>query len=233
MIPWLTMAALVTSLHVSILLILSEKMVKKLMRKPKAYKRKPKKQGKPRQRSGDYRIFVGAFPNGDKIDQIQQLRQQVDAKTAQITPPHVTLAGSYWRTGRPTAANEGVLIEKLTSLAPYLKPFSLQLGGIYTFGQRVIYLGVLPTEEMMAIRKSLLRVMGQDKHRQFRPHLTVAMRLKGSQFEESLALLRQSEWENGRFSTSIHELQLMLRGPNDLAWRTIHTLPLTSQENQS
>ena len=199
------------------------------MRKPKSYKKKPKKQGKPRQRSGDYRIFVGAFPAGDKIDQIQSLRQQVDAKTAEITPPHVTLAGTYWRTGRATAANEGLLIEKLTSLASHLKPFSLQLGGIYTFGQRVIYLGVLPTEEMMAIRNSLLRVMGQDKHRQLRPHLTLAMRLKGSQFEESLALLRQSGWANGRFSTPIHELRLMLRGPKDPAWRTIHTLPLTNE----
>jgi len=117
------------------------------MRKPKQYKRKVKKQGKPRQRSGDYRIFVGAFPDSDKIEQIQQLREQIDPKTAQITPPHVTLAGTYWRSGKPTAANERVLIEKLTSLAPYLKPFSLQLGGIYTFGQRVIYLGVLPTDE--------------------------------------------------------------------------------------
>ncbi|MCP4416113.1 MAG: 2'-5' RNA ligase family protein, partial [Chloroflexi bacterium] len=199
------------------------------MRKPKPYNkklRKPKKQGEPRQRSGDYRIFVGAFPEGDEIEHIQTLREQIDIKTAQITPPHVTLAGTYWRTGRPTAANEAALIEKLTSLAPHLKSFSLQLGGIYTFGKRVLYLGVLPTDDMMAIRNSLVGVMGKDKHRQFKPHLTLALRLKGSQFDEALALLQQSEWENGRLTTPIHQLRLMLRGPKDPAWRIIHTMPL-------
>ena len=202
------------------------------MRKPKPYKKKPKKKGTPRQRRGDYRIFVGAFPEGNKIDKIQQLRQQIDLKTAQITPPHVTLAGTYWRSGQPNANSEANLIEKLTALAPYLKPFSLQLGGIYTFGQRVIYLGVLPTKEMLAIRNQLLGVMGRDKHRQFKPHLTLAMRLKGSRFSETLAELRQSEWVNGRFTTPIRELRLMQRGADDPTWRTIHTLPLMQSGNR-
>lgn len=196
------------------------------MRKPKPYRKKAKKKGQPRQRRGDYRIFVGAFPQGEKIEQIQQLRENIDSKTAQITPPHITLAGTYWRSGQPTAVNESSLIEKLTALAPYLKPFTLQLGGIYTFGQRVIYLGVLPTDEMLAIRNRLLGVMGRDKHRQFKPHLTLAMRLKGAAFQQTLAELEQSEWADGRFTTPIHQLHLMQRGANDPAWRTIHTIPL-------
>lgn len=202
------------------------------MRKPKPYYKKPKKkkQTSPRQRSGDYRIFVGAFPQGDKIDQVQQLREEIDWKTSQITSPHVTLAGTYWRTGQPTATTESVLIEKLTALAPYAKSFTLQLGGIYTFGQRVIYLGVLPTDEMMAIRNQLLGIVGRDKHRQFKPHLTLAMRLKGEKFDETLAALQQSEWANGRLSSPIHELRLMQRGPDDPAWRIIHTVPLNQQE---
>lgn len=204
------------------------------MRKPKPYRRqKPKKKTPPRQRSGDYRIFVGAFPEGEKIEQIQKLREQFDWKTSQITPPHVTLAGTYWRTGQPNAANESLLIEKLTALAPYLKPMTLQLGGIYTFGKRVIYLGVLPTDDMLATRNSLLGVIGKDKHRQFKPHLTLVMRLKGEQFNEALAKLQQTEWEDGRFTTPIHELRLMQRGPNDPAWRTIHTIPLTTGETTS
>jgi len=91
----------------------------------------------------------------------------------------------------------------------------------------------LPTDEIMAIRNSLLGVMGQDKQRQLKPHLTLAMRLKGTQFSETLADLKQSEWANGRFSTPIHELRLMLRGPKESAWRTIHTLPLSNKENAS
>jgi 2'-5' RNA ligase len=180
------------------------------MHKPKPYHKKPKKKSTPRQRSGDYRIFVGAFPESEKIEQVQQLRENLDWKTSQITPPHVTIAGTYWR----------------TALAPVLESFTLQLGGIYTFGQRVIYLGVLPTDEMLAIRNRLLGVMGRDKHRQFKPHLTLAMRLEGEKFAEALAELKESEWEDGRFTTAIHELRLMQRAPNDPAWRTIHTVPL-------
>jgi 2'-5' RNA ligase len=203
------------------------------MHKPKPYKKKPKKKtAPPRQRSGDYRIFVGAFPEGEKIEQVQQLRVQLDQKTAEITPPHVTLAGSYWRNGQPTPANEAALIENLSGLAPYLLPFELQLGGIYTFGQRVLYLGVLPTDEMVAIRNRLLGVMGRDKHRQFKPHLTLAMRLKGEKFTAALAELQRSAWENGRFTAPIHELRLMQRGPNDPAWRTIHTLPLSAPSSE-
>lgn len=198
------------------------------MRKPKPYrKNKPKKKAAPRQRSGDYRIFVGAFPQGQQIEQIQELRQRIDPQTAVITPPHVTLAGTYWRTGPPTPENESTLIEKLNALSAELRPFTLHLGGIYTFGQRVIYLGVLPTEEMLAARSSLLGVMGQDKHRQFRPHLTLAMRLKREPFSQTLAELQQSDWENGRFTHQLYELHLMQRGPSDAAWRTIHTLPLS------
>jgi len=203
------------------------------MRKPKPYRKKPKKKTAPRQRSGDYRIFVGAFPEGEKIEHIQRLREQLDWKTSQVTAPHVTLAGTYWRSGQPDAANERLLIEKLTALTPYLKPLSLQLGGINTFGRRVIYLGVLPTDEMLAIRNQLLGVMGRDKHRQFKPHLTLAMRLKGNKFDKALTELQQSEWAEGRFTTPIHELHLMQRGPNDPAWRTIHTMPLSNQENLS
>ena len=74
------------------------------------------RKSKPRQRSGDYRIFIGAFPDGDLADQIQSIRQQYDPQTAVITPPHVTLAGTYWRNGSPTAANEAELIDRLEGM---------------------------------------------------------------------------------------------------------------------
>lgn len=48
---------------------------------------------RPRQRTGDYRIFVGAFPEGELAQQIQALSQQFDPVTTRISPPHVTLAG--------------------------------------------------------------------------------------------------------------------------------------------
>ena len=192
---------------------------------PKPYKkRKPGKA--PRQRIGDYRIFVGAFPTGELAERIQQVREDVDYKTSQITAPHVTLAGTYWRNGEPTRAGAQGLIDRLAPLADSLRSFDLQLGGIQTFGERVIYLGVKPTDPMLAARRALLNAIGQDKHRRFKPHLTLAMRLKQPTFDETLAQLRESEWENGRFTTPITELHLMQRGEDDPAWRTVYTIPL-------
>lgn len=196
----------------------------------KNYKSKPHKIRKPdkapRQRIGDYRIFVGAFPTGELAERIQQVREEIDSKTAVITAPHVTLAGTYWRNGTPTRAGAQGLIDKLEPLAGTLRSFDLHLGGIQTFGERVIYLGVKPTDPMLAVRRALLNAIGQDKHRRFKPHLTLAMRLEQPAFAETLAQLRESEWENGRFTAPITELHLMQRGEDDPAWRSIYTIPL-------
>jgi 2'-5' RNA ligase len=193
--------------------------------RPQPYKRK-KPAKAPRQRIGDYRIFVGAFPTGELAERIQQLREALDSQTAVITAPHVTLAGTYWRNGEPTRAGAQGLIDRLEPLAGTLRSFDLHLGGIQTFGERVIYLGVKPTDPMLAVRRALLNVIGEDKHRRFKPHLTLAMRLKQPDFAETLAELRASEWENGRFTTTITELHLMQRGEDDPAWRSIYTIPL-------
>jgi len=192
--------------------------------KPSYKSRKPAKA--QRQRIGDYRIFVGAFPTGELAEQIQQVRQDVDSKTAKITGPHVTMAGVYWRNGKPTRAGAQGLIDKLDNLSSKLKAFDLELGGVQTFGERVIYLGVKPTDPMLAVRRALINMIGEDKHRRFKPHLTLAMRLEQPAFDETLAKLRESEWENGRFTVPITELHLMQRGKNDSAWRSIHTIGL-------
>jgi 2'-5' RNA ligase len=192
--------------------------------KPSYKKRRPAKA--PRQRIGDYRVFVGAFPTGELAEQIQQVREQVDGKTAKITASHVTLAGTYWRNGKPTHAGAQGLIDKLEELTGKLNAFDLELGGIQTFGERVIYLGVKPTDPMLAVRRALINTIGEDKHRRFKPHLTLAMSLEQPAFDETLAKLRESEWENGRFSAPITQLHLMQRGENDPAWRTIHTIDL-------
>jgi 2'-5' RNA ligase len=184
--------------------------------------RKPK----PRQRRGDYRIFIGAFPDGVLTEQIQIIREKYDPKTAVIAPPHVTLVGSYWRTGPPTAENETELINRLESMLGKIKPFELVFGGIRTFGSRVVYLGVKPSDDLLKVRATLLRLAGRDKHRRFTPHLTLAMRLNKADKAVMITELQDSEWEHGRFAVPINELRLMQRGPDDPVWRTIYSLPL-------
>jgi 2'-5' RNA ligase len=64
----------------------------------------------------DYRIFIGAFPTGELAERIQAVRLQHDAKTARITAPHVTMAGTYWRSGPATPENERDAIARLQAV---------------------------------------------------------------------------------------------------------------------
>jgi 2'-5' RNA ligase len=176
----------------------------------------------------DYRIFVGAFPEGDLADRIQAVRLRHDAKTARITNPHVTLAGTYWRSGPPTPENEAATIERLRSIETQLQPFEMKIGGVETFllDNPVIYLHVEPAPDLLAARQALLRIIGQDKQRHFTPHLTLTMRLDQPKIEALLPQLRQTDWHALRWSVLIDHLWLMQRGPHDPAWRYIYRIEM-------
>jgi len=181
----------------------------------------------------DYRIFIGAFPIGDLADRIQRVRRQHDPPTARITPPHVTLAGTYWRSGPPTPENEAATIERLLSVQHRLPPIELILGGIETFlpDVPVIYLRVEPTPALLEVRRVLLDVLGRDKHRHFTPHLTLTMRLTDDRTRALLAELRRTDWHTGAFTQRLDHVRLMQRGPRDPAWRDIQRIALRDTQS--
>ena len=176
----------------------------------------------------DYRIFVGAFPIGELADRIQAVRVQHDVKTARITAPHVTIAGTYWRSGSATPENEADAIQRLKMIEDRLTPFEMIVGGVESFLPRtpVIYLHIEPTAGLLAARQVLLEALGSDNHRHFTPHLTLAMRLDQSATQSLLNQLRHSDWHTRRWPVRIDQLWLMQRGPGDPAWRYIHRVEM-------
>jgi 2'-5' RNA ligase len=179
-----------------------------------------------------YRIFIGAYPSGQLAEKLQELRQYYDPKTAAISDPHVTLAGSYWRSGPPVEQNETTAIASLKTVCAGNQPFELHLGGLRTFPpphNPVIFLAVERTPALLAIRRSLLAVLGHDKKRRFVPHLTLAMRLKGPAARVMLQDLKGSQWDVTTQHVQINTLYLMLRARQDPAWRGIARLPLQKQ----
>ena len=180
-----------------------------------------------------YRIFVGAFPEGELAEQIQQIRLQYDAVTARIAPPHVTLAGAYTHESQApgtalTAENEAESIRRLEILPGILQPFNLILGGVHTFpGKRpVVYLDVQVNQGLVEARNLLLSVLGMDKHSEFKPHLTLAMRLSWDKAWEMVNELQVTAWNKPPHTFLISELRLMQREPADPAWRCIHKITL-------
>jgi 2'-5' RNA ligase len=176
----------------------------------------------------DYRIFVGAFPGGDLADRLQAVRVKYDAKTARITNPHVTMAGTYWRSGSATPESEAHTIEQLRSIENQLQPFEMKIGDVATFlpENPVIYLHIDLTPELLMTRQVMLDVIGRDKQRNFTPHLTLTMRLDARRTETLLQQLRQVDWLMQPQSITIDHLWLMQRGPNDPAWRYIHRIEM-------
>jgi 2'-5' RNA ligase len=162
------------------------------------------------------------------VDRLQELRVRYDAKTACVTDPHVTLAGTYWRTGPATVENEAEMIARLSSMQTHIAPFDLIVGGIGSFlpQRRVIYLEIEQTAGLMAARRMLMEAIGQDKHRPFTPHLTLVMRLGEVETYTLLDELRQTEWHTQRWSFPIDHLWLMQRGARDPAWRYIYRVGL-------
>jgi len=186
---------------------------------------------KNEQKLGDYRIFVGAFPTGDLADRIQAVRQRHDAVTARRTAPHVTMAGSYSRSGPATLENEAETIARLQAVQDRIRPFELMLGGIRSFlpENPVVYLHVEPTDGLLAARRILLEALGPDHPRRFTPHLTLAMHLGRDETQSLYRELQQSEWQTGRWSVLVDHLWLMQRAPDDPAWRYIYRMGLTGK----
>ena len=177
----------------------------------------------------DYRIFAGAFITGELGEQIQAIRQRYDPVTARITPPHVTLAGTYWRSGPATAESEAEAIRRLEILPGILLPFELELNSVRTFpGDRpVVYMGVEINKGLIEARNLMLSMLGPDKHKDFRPHLTLAMRLPWEKAWQMVNDLQETEWNRQEHTAPINEVRLMQRGPEDKTWRCIFQLKLT------
>jgi 2'-5' RNA ligase len=124
--------------------------------------------------------------------------------------------------------SEAEAIRRLQILPGILQPFDLTLSGIYTFpGERpVVYLGVEMNQGLIEARNLLLSMLGPDKHAEFKPHLTLAMRLPWEAAWEMIGDLQNSDLATRQFTAPIRELRLMQRGAADRAWRTIHRLTL-------
>ncbi len=159
-----------------------------------------------------------------------------DPKTAKITPPHVTLAGTYDRPGLPSPASEAEAITRLGGLHQLVSPFELVMAGVRTFppvDSPVIYLGIEPSSELLAARQALLGFLGPDNHRRFRPHLTLAMRLQGEPLRKALAYFQSSDWATRRMTFTVDELRMMQRGPGDASWRCVARFPLNGSGRSS
>lgn len=133
-----------------------------------------------------------------------KIREQFGIKYALKSPPHVTLKMPF----SYNEAKESFLIHKLIDFLKDQKPFSIQIKGVGTFGNRVIYLGIEKSTELELLQgrlktfcKKELNLVDELSDRNYHPHLTVAFKdIKAGQFSEVLALVKnhtiQAEYDS-------------------------------------
>ncbi|MGE0431926.1 MAG: 2'-5' RNA ligase family protein [Planctomycetota bacterium] len=178
-------------------------------------------------RKGDYRIFVGIFPEGDLANEIHALREHHDPQTALKTRPHVTLCGLFWRHGAAVAESEAETITNLQAALRVVPAFELRLGGIDTFGKDVAYIAAEATDGMLAARAVCREVLGADRDG-FVPHMTIAMRLPKERLLACAGELRTLKWHTDRYVLPVPYLSLMQRSREEPAWRAIAKMPLAA-----
>ena len=129
-------------------------------------------------------FFVALLPPENvqqKATKIKEYFSQVyHSRAALKSPPHITLQPPFkWN-----LADLPILQQHLQEFAQSKAPIPLSLDGFGSFRQRVIYINVIKTPELIAIQRQFWKYLESSlgiidemaKKRPFSPHLTVAYR---------------------------------------------------------
>lgn len=145
------------------------------------------------------KYFLALIPPPELLEKAheikEQIRDQFGIKYALKSPPHITLKMPF----SFNEAKEELLITKLGEHLKDQKSFPVKIGGVGTFGNRVIYLSIEKSAILEQIQQKLKLFCKQDLHlvdelsdRNFHPHLTVAFKdLKPVHFTEVLTLVKE------------------------------------------
>jgi len=140
------------------------------------------------------KYFLAIVPEGEFQDRVTNLKLEIkdrfQAKYALKSPAHITVKMPFVY----NEAKEEKLIEKLGSFTNAYEPMTLTIGGVRTFGNRVIYLNVDAGKDLYGFQKELktfckreLNLVDELSDRNFHPHMTIAFKdINKSQFQNIL-----------------------------------------------
>lgn len=137
------------------------------------------------------KYFIALVPEGklqEKATEIKlDLREKFNIKYALKSPAHITVKMPFlWNEHK-----EEKLIRELSSFASSRDCFELRLRGFWKFGNRVIFIDVVPNpllqslqSELAAYCKTRLNLVQELSDRNYTPHMTVAFKdIKAQNFD--------------------------------------------------
>jgi 2'-5' RNA ligase len=176
------------------------------------------------------KYFLALVPPDPVLEKAEAIKLEIKdrflVKYALKSPAHITLKMPFTY----NEAKEGLLIERLSGFVSGFSTFPIKLGGIGTFGNRVIFLGVEKSEALITLQTELKRVCKQGLHlvdelsdRNFHPHMTLAFKdLKVEKFSEVLRLAKEMAFETEYYSEDVVLLKRV-----EGRWVCFHRFPLS------
>lgn len=161
------------------------------------------------------KYFLAIVPDGpiqDKCTGIKnEIREKFNVKYALKSPAHVTLKMPF----SYNEAKEEKLIKVLREFLVQFESFPISIGGVDTFGKRVIFLSVKADGRLTKLQSGLkefckreLNLVDELSDRNFHPHMTIAFKdLKEIHFEEILNLVRKKSLNEELVVAGVHLLK--------------------------
>jgi 2'-5' RNA ligase len=172
--------------------------------------------------------FIALVPPQEIREEVTQFKlyasEHFNAAHALKSPPHITLFPPFrWALEKETKLQEAV-----SHFVVSQTPFWVWLEDFDHFGQRVIFVNVIPGEELLGLQKDLKAHLDQTidlkqaDSRPFHPHMTVAFKdLKPDRFEEAWAYFSQQSYER-----AFEADQLCLLKHDGKQWQIIQREPI-------
>lgn len=163
------------------------------------------------------KYFLAIVPDGvieaNCLEIKKLIKEKFNVKYGLKSPAHITLK-------MPFSYNEAKETQLVGSLVQFLKqitPFSIQVGGVGTFGNRVIFLKVAGGTPLLFMQGELrnfckreLKLVDELSDRNFQPHMTIAFKdLKEQAIVPILNLLDQMSIQEEFKVDHIHLLKRM------------------------
>jgi len=129
------------------------------------------------------KYFIALVPDGElqeKATSLKELlKERFNIKYALKSPAHITLKMPF----SFNEAKEDYLEFRIKDFLKEYRPLKLIVGGIRTFGDRVVYLNVEAKEDLNFLQKNLknfckreLKLSDELSDRNFHPHMTIAFK---------------------------------------------------------
>lgn len=169
--------------------------------------------------------FIPPEPFLSQSTQIKEwIKEQFGIKYALKSPPHITVKMPFTY----NEAKEEQLINHVAAFLENQNPFRVEISGIGTFGNRVIFHQILPNPSLNDFQASLKLFCKRELHltdelsdRNFHPHMTLAFKdLKASKFDAVLKFCREKQ-----FSAVFIAEELTILKRIDGRWKAMHNLP--------